>query len=115
VVDDAQGQYPVRIDPTFSDANWISMGGLAGANNTVYALAADGSGNVYAGGDFTVIGTVTANRIAKWNGSVWSALGGGAQGTVNALAVSGTNLYVGGDFTSVYSTGTTEVTGTRAY
>src|ERR1035441_9689866 len=27
VVNDAEAVYPVRIDPTFSDANWISMGG----------------------------------------------------------------------------------------
>jgi hypothetical protein len=111
-VDDAQAQYPVRIDPTFSDANWISMGGVAGANGIVYALAADGSGNVYAGGAFTVIGTVTANRIAKWNGSAWSALGGGASGAVYALAVSGTDLYVGGNFTTVYRSDATAVPGT---
>ena len=28
VVNDAEAVYPVRIDPTFSDANWVSMGGL---------------------------------------------------------------------------------------
>ena len=111
-VDDEQARYPVRIDPTFSDANWISMGGYPGANNTVFALAVDGSGNLYAGGDFTLIGDVAANRIAKWNGSAWSALGGGAQATVSALAVSGADLYVGGFFTSVYSSGTTAVAGT---
>jgi hypothetical protein len=27
LVDDAHAVYPIRIDPTFSDANWISMGG----------------------------------------------------------------------------------------
>ena len=31
LVDDAAAAYPVRIDPTFSDADWISMGGLPGA------------------------------------------------------------------------------------
>ena len=112
-VDDEQARYPVRIDPTFSDANWISMGGYPGANGTVYALAVDGSGNLYAGGDFTLIGDVAPSRIAKWNGSAWSALGGGAQNTVFALAVSGTDLYVGGLFTSVYSSGTTSVGSTK--
>ena len=43
----------------------------------IEAIAVDGSGNVYVGGDFTVIGTVVANYIAKWNGSAWSALGSG--------------------------------------
>ena len=57
--------------------------------------------NLYAGGYFTTAGGVTANDIAKWDGSAWSALGSGMDGCdVNALAVSGTNLYAGGDFTT---------------
>ncbi|MEK7684226.1 MAG: hypothetical protein AAB466_02260, partial [Verrucomicrobiota bacterium] len=60
-----------------SDANWVSLGGIPGANSTVYAAVTDGSGNLYVGGNFTVIGEVVANRIAKWNGSAWSALGSG--------------------------------------
>ena len=30
VLEDATAEYPVRIDPTFSDANWISFGGVPG-------------------------------------------------------------------------------------
>ena len=41
------------------------------------------------------------NDIAVWNGSSWSALGNGVNNTVNALAVSGVNLFVGGAFTQV--------------
>src|SRR5207247_1648382 len=45
-----------------------------------------------------------ANCIAKWNGSSWSALGSGITGgpfpTVVRLAIDGTDLYVGGKFTS---------------
>ena len=109
-VEDASAQYPVRIDPTFSDANWVS--GIPGANGVVSALAVDGSGNLYAGGAFTVIGGVPANYIAKWDGITWSPLGGGAQTTVYALAVSGTNLFVGGAFNSVYRPDTIPVAGT---
>jgi hypothetical protein len=54
---------------TFTDANWLSMGGFPGANETVYAAAADGSGNVYIAGSFTLVGNTAANRIAKWNGT----------------------------------------------
>jgi hypothetical protein len=45
---------------------------------------------------------VTANYIAKWDGSAWSALGSGMKydDLVRALAVSGTNLYAGGGFTT---------------
>ena len=103
-VADANATYPVRIDPTFSDADWVSLNhGLPGANGEVDAIAVDGSGNVYVGGYFTLIGTVPANHIAKWNGSAWSALGSGVSGGNNrvyALAVSGTDLYAGGDFTT---------------
>jgi len=46
----------------------------------------DGSGNLYIGGGFVVVGNVIANNIAKWNGSSWSALGSGMDNTVSALA-----------------------------
>src|SRR5438046_6822670 len=68
------------IDPTFTDANWSSMGGIPGANGPVYAAVLDGSGNLYIGGDFTVVGDVIVNHIAKWDGNSWSALGSGMGG-----------------------------------
>jgi hypothetical protein len=103
VVDDAEAVYPVKIDPTFSDANWVSMGGLPGANGQVSAAVTDGSGNLYIGGEFTTAGGIAANHIARWNGSSWSALGSGMSGSypyVLALAVSGNTLYAGGEFTT---------------
>src|SRR5205823_3890290 len=68
---------------------------------SVSALAASGS-DLYAGGHFSTAGGVSASRIAKWDGSAWSALGSGANGIVWALAVSGrgSDLYAGGDFTT---------------
>ena len=65
VVNDAAAVYPVRIDPTFSDANWISMGGVAGVVGKVYAAAADGAGNVYFGGSFTAAGDTIVNYICQ--------------------------------------------------
>jgi hypothetical protein len=63
---------------------------------------------VYVGGVFTNAGGVSANCIARWNGSSWSALGSGVSGVVNntwvnAIAVNGTNVYVGGRFTTAGS------------
>ena len=56
-VTDADATYPVRIDPTFSDADWVSMNpGLLGADKNVFALATDANGNLYVGGDFTIVG-----------------------------------------------------------
>jgi hypothetical protein len=108
VVADAQAVYPVRIDPTFSDANWSALG--LGMNNAVCALAVSGT-NLYAGGYFTRAGGTAATNIAKWDGSTWSALGLGVEssGSVFALAVSGTNLYAGGSFTRAGGTTATNI------
>jgi len=104
LVDDAAAAYPVSIDPTFSDADWISMGGLPGANGNVYVTVVDSSGNLFVGGFFTIAGEAPAKNVAKWNGSAWSALGLGVNGSVYSLAVSGSDLYVGGEFTTAGST-----------
>src|SRR5207302_4421171 len=87
--------------------SWSAVGtGIGGPSSpSVRALAVAGN-DLYAGGHFTVAGGSAATNIAKWNGSSWSALGSGMGGGAfgpyaYALAVSGTNLYAGGDFTSV--------------
>ncbi len=82
----------------FTDENWISMGGFPGANNTVRTVITDAAGNLYIGGDFLCAGDV-AGRIAKWDGTRWSAMSSGVNGTVLTMAVSGTEIYVGGNFT----------------
>jgi hypothetical protein len=111
LVDDAQAVYPIRIDPTFSDANWSIMNpGIPGANDPVSAAVADGSGNLYIGGSFSLVGDVVANRIAKWNGSSWSALGSGMEwGAVYALALSGDDLYAAGRFTTAGGVAATNI------
>src|SRR5207245_1766726 len=38
-------------------------------------------------------GSSAAINIAKWNGSSWTALGSGLNGSVAALAVSGSDVY----------------------
>ena len=77
------------------DENWdnrFSTNGIV--DGSVNALATDGSGNVYVGGQFTLVGGVIANSIVKWNGSSWSALDNGMNGSVITLAVDGSgNLY----------------------
>ncbi len=74
---------------------------IQGENSYVYALAKDGLGNVYAGGDFTRADKATINHMAKWDGSAWSPLGDGMNGEIRALAVDGSgNLYAGGRFTT---------------
>src|SRR6185436_7663584 len=59
---------------------------------------------LFAGGIFTTAGGVSANRIARWDGSTWSAVGSGTAEVngsgpdVRTLATWDTNLYVGGNF-----------------
>jgi hypothetical protein len=79
------------------DEFWDDRFGPAGVNGTVYAIAVNGP-DVYIGGDFTTAGAVTVNRVARWNGTSWSALGSGIDGPVFALAVSGSTLFAGGYF-----------------
>ena len=84
---------------------WSALGsnghGNGALNSEVHALAVSGSG-LYVGGYFTdAAGIATADYIARWNGSAWSALGSNGTGnTVFALALSGSDLYVGGVFTN---------------
>lgn len=81
------------------DSQWTDMGGLPGPDGEIHSMVVDRSGNVYVGGDFSAIGNVKANKIAKWDGSSWSPLGSGIDGRlVLSLAVSGTDLYAGGWF-----------------
>lgn len=82
------------------DTRWDGRFAYPGMDHPVYTLAVDGSSNLYAGGAFTMAGGVSANHVAKWDGTSWSALGSGVgYFTVRDLAVDGSgNLYAGGDF-----------------
>ena len=88
-------------------AAWHSLGeGLADEaweQPIVWALAVDGQGNLFAGGEFTKAGGVGANNIARWDGVIWHPLGEGlsegADCSVRTLAVDMEGaLYAGGEF-----------------
>lgn len=86
---------------------WSGLGnGTPGGSVSALAVMDDGTGpSLYVGGSFTVGTGGPANRIARWSGSAWSALGSGISGTsVNALLVrveeGGPALYAGGLFTA---------------
>ena len=85
-----------------STNTWSALGN--GVDGSVNAIAISGD-NVYVGGNFTSAGGITASRIARWNATTqtWSALGTGVGGStyspqVYAIAASGDEVYVGGDF-----------------
>jgi N-acetylneuraminic acid mutarotase len=75
-----------------------------GLNNYVFCLAISGS-QLYAAGDFTQTGDgslTQLGRTARYDttAGTWQALPNqGLNGDVRALAVSGSDLYVGGAFT----------------
>jgi len=112
-----------RFNPATN--SWSALGtgssnGVSGSRTpilpipSVSALAVDGQGRVYVGGDFTEAGGVSARSVARFNPATnsWSALGTGANNgvsgdetplsgpSVSALAVDGQGrVYVGGRFT----------------
>jgi hypothetical protein len=87
-------------DPATGD--WSALG--SGVDGSVSALAVAQNGDLIAGGYFSVAGSVGANRVARWDGTAWSALGsgfGGATpftGSVYALAVKPNGDIVAGGF-----------------
>jgi len=81
------------------DEYWSSLGNPM--LSIIYALARDSSGILYAGG------APSSPYISQWNGTTWSAVGGGMGGaffddkSVHALATDASgNLFAGGGFTT---------------
>jgi hypothetical protein len=83
----------------------VSTGALTswnpGADGVVYALANDGT-NVFVGGDFTTVGGVSRARMAEVDpsGNVLPFVADATR-KVRALAISGSTLYMGGQFDRV--------------
>jgi hypothetical protein len=77
--------------------NLLSAGATDAA---IEAITVAPNGDIYATGYFTTICGVAANRVAKWNGTAWSALGTGLNnpGYCVRVAPNG-DVYVGGNFT----------------
>lgn len=87
--------------------SWGSIGGVSnnGVSGQVNALALHES-ILYVGGLFTTAGPggqVLVNRVARWDGAQWNSLGTGASNGANdgvsAIAISGSDVYIGGPFT----------------
>ncbi len=101
-------------------AHWSPIGvGGPGLNRAVDAIVVDGT-DVYIGGRFTYasnagVAMPSAGYIARWDGTDWTPLGvdgqtnGSLTNWVSALALRGTELWVGGQFENVRNLGTTIV------
>lgn len=86
----------------FDGTSWTPLGAALGPWG-VSSLAVIGS-DVYVSGNFLSINGSTVNRVAKWNGSSWSALGNGLPATFGTsgsvkLGVAGNDLIATGNFT----------------
>lgn len=89
---------------------WHALGdglGVASIVISVRAIAVK-NGAVYAGGGFYNSGSQPVTNLAVWNGSAWSAVGGGVNSGLLALTFNGGDLYVGGYFNQA---GTTSASG----
>src|SRR5579859_987626 len=116
----AAADYVAAANWNGAQYTWAALGnngeGQAALLRSVLALATDGAGRLYAGGDFEYVadsGTLldNASYLAAWDGAHWAALAGQPSGALDtyyhdnrvvAVAVSGANVYVGGDFVDVH-------------
>jgi hypothetical protein len=79
-------------------AGWSKVGDL-NANDMIWSITSDGSGNVYAGGYFT--NGSGYNYVARWNGTKWDDIGLNANSSIYALTTDATgNVYAVGNFTN---------------
>ena len=99
------GGVPANGIARWNGTTWSALGSGVSSAAGVLALQPydDGSGPaLYAGGDFMQAGGVEALRLARWDGTSWSAVGSGMNHTVWSLGVadlgSGPSLYIGGTF-----------------
>lgn len=104
------------------DGAWHAMGsgpsvGGGAVDSIVRGLTASGT-NVYVGTDATdIAGIPTADHVAKWNGSAWSAMGTNAAGTngwfttttfINALSTFGSLVFAAGSFQNANAVATAD-------
>ena len=83
----------------WSGSAWsaVGSGAIAGAGGIGCEKIVSYGTDIYLAGQFSSVGGVTANRIAKWDGSAWSAVGNGPNGAITQLlVVSDSEIYAAG-------------------
>lgn len=80
--------------------NWQPGTPLSGPSGRVTALGNLPNGDMVAAGWFLEAGAAVANRVARFDGSQWHALGSGVDNAVHDMVVAANgDVYVGGEFT----------------
>jgi len=88
-------------DPVSATCSPLGSGTGPNLTGAVNALTTLPNGDLVAGGQFTTAGGSPANRVARWNGSVWSPLGTGLNGIVFGLTtLPNGDVVAGGSFTT---------------
>lgn len=99
LIGNTSAQSIARIDKVTGAVTGLGQGVSNGSSSSSVTAIAVVGGDVYVAGNFTHAGGVPASRIARWNGSSWSALGSGVNASVQELRAMGTDLIVAGNFT----------------
>lgn len=88
-------------------SQWFALGSgvsfASGSRPYIHAIYAFSSSQVYIGGDFDRAGGATCKFITLWNGSGFSQLGGGLDGSQGVRAIAkydNNNIFVGGNFST---------------
>jgi hypothetical protein len=95
------------------DGEWEGFGS---ANFPIRVIKVHPNGDIYIGGDFTNIGAVAANHVARYDGENWNALASnpawvGTGTTVNDITFGPDGMvYFGGAFTSIGGTSMNNLT-----
>ena len=116
---DAFGSYVYACDKfglhRWDGTAWTQVGvigGLPGSDLGTLAIAVDANGQVYMTGSFTSVNGVSANRVARFDGSNWHAMGTGivqpqpglGNNVAYTMAAIGTEVYMAGIITTMGGT-----------
>lgn len=81
--------------------DWQPGTPMPGPSGRVTALGNLPNGDLVAAGWFLEAGAITANRVARWDGSQWHAFGAGVNNAVFDMVIAPNgDVYVAGEFTS---------------
>lgn len=91
----------------WNGTQWVSVGGsmvFSGTFDNVSAMYVFNN-ELYVGGRFDSVGTVSAVNVAKWDGNNWTAIGNDANDDVLVIKEHNNELYIGGFFVFAAPTG----------
>ncbi|MGZ4056362.1 MAG: T9SS type A sorting domain-containing protein [Bacteroidia bacterium] len=88
----------------WNDTVWSEVGGgvtgLWGSNGQIQDMKVYGN-DLYVVGDFQIAGGISANYIAKWDGTNWCSFGSSYDNIITAVGFKNGNMYIGGGFQTI--------------